>query len=850
MRPDFGKKFFEKHQRELVSFANSWIGRRFFDFWGAFRIPSSFEIIEIHPNCIVGNRTETKGEIIETAIFSTDNHYQKKIEKVFDLVTKLVPIALTSRFLEPTTVLGQILPLIALTTGTYYPASGSGGGSVDGYVGFVSGSDTWSNRRNATSGGTNNTTGEFAYVQVGHPAEPEGQWSIWVRGITTFDTSAIGSGKVVSSATLSLYGDATGTSDQFDAKIGIIDLSLADTDSIANGDFDGTTFTRQCNTDIDIGSWATGSYNDFVLNTSGINSIQMQGVTQFMQALNIDIDNSEPAWVFATKHAWVTFTTADYGSNKPKLSVTYSVAPYTITSSETATLTETLTKTSRYPRTNSETHTLTDTVTRTARYPMTRTETITGTETMTKIFTGLRVITENVTLSDSLIRTINRIVTILETATISENIVKTVSYLVNKSETETVTEQVEKSLTRLLILLETVSLTETVSRTVTSVFDYLDGTTIAENMTRLVLASRTGSEELTVEDADLVERVTLFIKNFTETVSINELASQTFRRFLISLSEKGYITDHYGEFPIDVDDSLSESDSHSRTYSANRTFLSVPTITETVSTESIFIRIVTSLFSLSDTLTKTATFYRTATEEQLLEDLVTRVWSINRIFSSNLTLDDVRRVGLRLVQTFDETVTITESMSKTLTWARTILDDNPIVDSYERTVTWLKEILSTPVLTENDARPATTYPRSGDEGYTLTEAFSRPTHLIPVIVSEVISLIDSFAKTVSYAARTVNESLGITDTLSKGKVYLRTLTESYTLTEGFYRPSHYIYVILSEMLSVTETVVVTVSYVIYLLATELFSITERTGFPLNWTKRTKPTTTWTPRKRP
>jgi hypothetical protein len=316
MKPNFGKSFFEKHQSKLVRFANSWIGRKFFDFKGGFGL-EKVRVMALFPNAVSYDWKVKDGKLVKTTCFSTDNHYQKKLEHAYRFLMMFVPQAVAWKMLQPSGAL--MLPLVALTTSTFYPDANPESTSVDGYVGYNV-SNNWSTTRDAPIGAyADHTSGDTWLCSASYNTRLQNYYID--RGFLLFDTSSIGSSDEVDSANLVIYSHVGVITDTDDFDIDIVSSNPASNTAIVTGDYDkiGSTVFAS----MSISSWDTddGDQNTFSLNASGLSNINTTGVSKFAVRCSGDTDDITP-----TGFNRVECYYADYGSNKPKLVVVHSVA--------------------------------------------------------------------------------------------------------------------------------------------------------------------------------------------------------------------------------------------------------------------------------------------------------------------------------------------------------------------------------------------------------------------------------------------------------------------------------------------------------------------------------------------
>lgn len=145
------------------------------------------------------------------------------------------------------------------------------------------------------------------------------------RGFITFLTGDIlQNAKSIESATLSLYGrPATNTNNKH---VCLVASTQANPTGLVQDDWDqfGTT---EFATRIAIADWATGSYNVFTLNASGLAALNTTagGYTKFCLRISRDVDNDAPGPGANDSVGWRYNEDAGAGE-KPKLTVTYTQA--------------------------------------------------------------------------------------------------------------------------------------------------------------------------------------------------------------------------------------------------------------------------------------------------------------------------------------------------------------------------------------------------------------------------------------------------------------------------------------------------------------------------------------------
>jgi len=153
------------------------------------------------------------------------------------------------------------------------------------------------------------------------------------------------------------------------------------------------------------------------------------------------------------------------------------------------------------------------------------------------------------------------------------------------------------------------------------------------------------------------------------------------------------------------------------------------------------------------------------------------------------------------------------------------LSETPsITERFSRAVTAPRSFSEKPVLSESMTR-AWSATRGLAERITITES-TLTGRFITAVLSELVAIGDSISRLVSYT-RSFNESPTITERFSRSIAVMRNFSESIGLTDTLTRAVNYGRILI-----------------------ESISILEYLRTPLNWLKRTKPTSTWTARTTP
>lgn len=446
----FDNQWFKKNQRPLLAFVNTILGRWFFALANV-DVPRSAKIMEVGPGHISYDWKIVVGEgglrlQKKTAFFSAPR-LQNRLSYVYACAKRFIGTGLAWKLAQPHAALG-FLPLVALTTSTFYPDPDAESTSVDGYVrqdyGAAAGV-AWTTIVNKSAGNTaNSTAGDDSVIEI-QADITSNTWRKLVRAFYLFDTAALPDGDTIDSATLSIKGsgkfDATGIT----PNVNIYASTPASNTDLVTDDFDQVGSTAFA-TAITYANWSTSAYNDFALNASGLAAITKTGVSKF-SARNAayDVADSQATWG-ATAEAGVQGFYADQTgtTSDPKLVVIHSAPIITKTVTDTLTLTTAAVKS--LSRTISNTLTLTTAT--------------------TAIRSAIKTVTDTLTLTSSIVRSITKVVSNTLTMTTS----RVVSLSRTITNTLTLTTAATAARTAFLTVLDTLNLTAAVTKILNGAF--------------------------------------------------------------------------------------------------------------------------------------------------------------------------------------------------------------------------------------------------------------------------------------------------------------------------------------------------------------------------------------------
>jgi hypothetical protein len=315
----FDKAWFEQHQKVLLFFVNTWIGKLFFRIYND--VPKGKKIIKLLPNCYTWKN--------ENGSFTTDFRTHDKFGK--RLYYGLKPVWHVMHFLDWLFLDKYVVRWsFGFATLTVYPVAGANS-PIDGFVRASEPSGVSFSTLTGHSGtisGDDTTGGENAFLSAHSTTN---LYDFLSRSIYVFDTSSLpDSDYAIDTAVLSLRGfsksNSLGLSDAH-AATNIVSSSPTLDDQLQGGDFDSLGSTR-FSSDIGYSAFSLAGYNDYSLNAPGIANINDTGLSKFGLRFAVDIDNGTPAWAnstFTTINAYY----ADWEGTDfdPKLVINYYFTP-------------------------------------------------------------------------------------------------------------------------------------------------------------------------------------------------------------------------------------------------------------------------------------------------------------------------------------------------------------------------------------------------------------------------------------------------------------------------------------------------------------------------------------------
>lgn len=212
-----------------------------------------------------------------------------------------------------------------MATLTVYPDADPESTSVDGFAARIVTSESWATIKAGAGTQADDTSANFLNAGFSAAATTN-RWAALYRSFLLFDTSALGSGAIITGATLSLYIRAKLDQASNAPTSDIYTSTPASNTAIVAADFTQAGSTSQTGAAKAYAAHTVGAYNDFVFNATGLGNISPTGVSKFAwREAKFDVGSSTPTWgsattsgIFSAQYAESAGTTQD-----PKLVITY-----------------------------------------------------------------------------------------------------------------------------------------------------------------------------------------------------------------------------------------------------------------------------------------------------------------------------------------------------------------------------------------------------------------------------------------------------------------------------------------------------------------------------------------------
>jgi hypothetical protein len=313
----FDREWFEKHQKVLLRFANSWLGRKILCIDGNKSEVGKNKIVKLSSNSITWIVRGSSKKVTLKTEFRIHEKFGKRLYYSFYffwIIAHIWDVSFANPFF-PNWNLG-------FDTATFYPDANPETTSVDGYVQYNPAAGSWAALRGGAGNAAGDADASFYNFYLENTLGTTSGWSNLVRSIYLFDTSSLTSSATISATTLSIYVISKG--DNFAQNIGIVSSTPASNTALVAADYAQLGTTRYA-TDLDLTNITTSAYNDWTFNATGISNVSKTGVSKFGLRCSGDIDNVEPTPATANANLNSNFADTAGTGNDPKLVVTYSL---------------------------------------------------------------------------------------------------------------------------------------------------------------------------------------------------------------------------------------------------------------------------------------------------------------------------------------------------------------------------------------------------------------------------------------------------------------------------------------------------------------------------------------------
>jgi hypothetical protein len=217
---------------------------------------------------------------------------------------------------------GSISHLAKFLSSTFNPAAGANS-PVDGRTTRGGVDEAFSTIRSGAGTAAQAANSSELSPRLTHSGTSN-QFAQMDRAVFLFDTSVLTTAAKISAAVFSPY-ITTSVANTPSQNYNVSSSNPASNNALVAADYNIANWgSTKFATEVSLSSLATSSYNDFTLNASGIANIVTNGISKFGARLSGDIDNSAPAWISGAD-VFAETDMADNGSNKPKLTVTYTL---------------------------------------------------------------------------------------------------------------------------------------------------------------------------------------------------------------------------------------------------------------------------------------------------------------------------------------------------------------------------------------------------------------------------------------------------------------------------------------------------------------------------------------------
>jgi hypothetical protein len=183
-------------------------------------------------------------------------------------------------------------------TDTFFPDANPETTTVDGTVGVSGASQTFASIRSAAGSLSNDsdTTGNQS-MRIDASATTD-EYDGMRRSIYLFDTSSLDDSATINSATFSIKHNTVVNQFASTTNLNLSTVNPASNTALVDADYNIANYgsTKLSDTGYSLASITLNTYEDLVLNASGLAEVSTTGVTKLSLRSENDIDNSAPTW--------------------------------------------------------------------------------------------------------------------------------------------------------------------------------------------------------------------------------------------------------------------------------------------------------------------------------------------------------------------------------------------------------------------------------------------------------------------------------------------------------------------------------------------------------------------------
>ena len=327
----FSKEWFSFHQKYILRFANTWVGRKVLRIH-SFDLPGNKNIVAISPNSFTWKEDTAAGRPLYKVDIRSHEKFGKRLyyglkplwwilHYTDDFFTWFGSLSVWDLIgIYPRRVNFGFDTLIA------YPAAGENS-PVDGKVRHNEVQLSWSALRGGAGTDSAPSTPNDYFASIVAYSNPfTDTYADLQRSIFCFDTTLPG-GAVISSSTFSVFGTVK-QQNLGDIGLGLVAATPSSYDTLVPSDYSNLDSVR-LSADITYSGYNLSAYNDFVLNSSGLSNINKAGISAFGLRSGKDIDNSAPSWISsASSYFWGRYADIGGTTEDPKIVITYTIVEF------------------------------------------------------------------------------------------------------------------------------------------------------------------------------------------------------------------------------------------------------------------------------------------------------------------------------------------------------------------------------------------------------------------------------------------------------------------------------------------------------------------------------------------